>query len=314
MAGGASGGAFMGQSFRMLAAGMSDALGLLQRLGSIGHGRLRSGDVPLLIRALSIPTGGVDLEARRALTALAGRDLGGESGPWLEWWRRRGAELRDRQAASAAAGALFARLRECVLTGRWIEVGELLSERMRRAVPAGELGRVMAASAAALRRAYRESRFAGLRAAGRRGTLAVDWGEEGFEFRELPLVRETGGWRLDALPWGRRLVRMAPRKVETNRQLTQLRPRGRPSVFTAGCSPVALLATLLALAIPAALWRLHWSGLQIPEWLGLAIAAGITGAIVLYFPATLIYHVYLRPLPNSRQLRERLPEARRLRD
>jgi hypothetical protein len=43
-------------------------------------------EVPLLIKALGIHRRGVDGLARWTLQHLAGRDLGGDSGPWLAWW------------------------------------------------------------------------------------------------------------------------------------------------------------------------------------------------------------------------------------
>lgn len=44
------------------------------------------GDVPMLIKVLSMHTPGMAAKARKTLTRLVGRDLGSEPGPWLEWW------------------------------------------------------------------------------------------------------------------------------------------------------------------------------------------------------------------------------------
>jgi hypothetical protein len=112
-------------------------------------------------------------------------------------------------------------------------------------------------------------------------------------------------------------VTVAPRKVATNPRLMQLRPRGRPSVFSGGCSPLALGIMVLTMMIPVTLYllseRFGQLGREIFEWAGGALAIGVTGLIFFSFPATLIYYAYFRPLPNSRQLRERAPEARQQR-
>jgi hypothetical protein len=100
--------------FPKLQAGAEGCLGW----GSSLAGRINPKDVPLLIRALSVRRLGVDDQARRALSRIAGRDLGAEPGPWLEWWaterrsrglsvpapRRPGAAPADRPAKALLRG------------------------------------------------------------------------------------------------------------------------------------------------------------------------------------------------------------------
>ncbi len=58
------------------------------------HQVVAARDVPVLIKALSVHRGRVDADARRMIERLAGRDLGGEPGPWLDWWMRHQASGR----------------------------------------------------------------------------------------------------------------------------------------------------------------------------------------------------------------------------
>ncbi len=170
-------------------------------------GRATTGDVPLLIKALSVRVPGVAADARAALTKLAGKDYGPDPARWQSWWRSREPEVGANATDLEEARLLFARLRGGFMGGDSRAVLSTFSSALRVRWGLGRLEKFVRASEAPLRRAYRDATVTAVRVDGNRGSLVIDWGEWGFEFAGLPLVLEGGRWRVAARPWARKVVR-----------------------------------------------------------------------------------------------------------
>lgn len=133
--------------------------------------------------------------------------------PSTQGWLKAGSKLgRHRKPPGAedelgaAAWDLFNWLRGSVTSGRWEAVYGMLSARLRTGARADELVRYLTRSAPRLRKAYRDAKVRRVRADGARAVLEVDWGRAGFALPELELVRESGSWRFDTVPWAGHLV------------------------------------------------------------------------------------------------------------
>jgi hypothetical protein len=228
-------------------------VGIFNRKHSRKTGR-RVGDVPTLIRALGVTEPGVADDARAALTSLAGVDLGPDGDAWRAWWRQRGPEMARREADRASAADLFTALRHHLLTGQWALVAHTLSASLRSGMAGGELLDFLRRSAPILRRAYRDASVKDVACEGNSAQLRVDWGEVGFEFRDIELCREGGVWKFKGLPWGSRTV---ARSAGASRQMggagCVVRPRRR---FLRNL----LVDAAIVLALPgtvAVLWLVH---------------------------------------------------------
>jgi hypothetical protein len=180
-------------------------------------GRPKTGDVPLLIKALSVRAPGVAEDARASLVHLAGTDYGPDPAQWQAWWRSR---ARQRPAVDddlAEARALFSGLRNGFLSGDLHAILSTFSKALLRRWNRENLGRFLRRSEVPLRKAYRGARVRGLRSRDPRGSLVIDWGDWGFDFSGLPLVLEGGRWKVAARPWSRRVVRTG-RAVEAGKR------------------------------------------------------------------------------------------------
>ncbi len=133
--------------------------------------------------------------------------------PSTQGWLKAGGKLGHHKKPpgaederGAAAWDLFNRLRGSVTSGRWEAVYGMLSARLRTGARAEELVGYLSRSAPRLRKAYRDAEVRRVRAGGARAVLEVDWGRAGFVLPELELVRESGAWRFDTVPWAGHLV------------------------------------------------------------------------------------------------------------
>ncbi len=137
------------------------------------------------------------------------RELTPGPGGWLKAAGKLGRHRRVPGAESAggrAAMELFDRLRSALVGGRWESVHALLSSRLRSAASAVALAEYLRANGAALRKAYRDAVVTRVIGGDGAAVLVVDWGRQGFAFRELKVVCEAGQQRFDSVPWGRQLV------------------------------------------------------------------------------------------------------------
>ncbi len=314
---GSGGGAvYMGAAYQLLAGGLRESLALSGRIG-LSTGRTTIKDTPLLIKMLSVEAEGVAGEARKTLAILAGRDLGAEPGPWKAWWRGQSQALLAHEADCRRAGELFHGLKRDVVTGHWAAVHERLSTELQGRLSAAEAERRLAGLSAVLRKAYRDAEIAGVRLDdddGDGGALLVDWGVAGFAFDELPLVREAGGWRFASPPWADEVIHCPPKAIEARGPL-KVRKR-RKSVFDTWLKwgpAIGVLAALLAI-IQLIIFRDRWlffvpnrvSGM-IMKFLFIVVPIGVCVLLLV----TLIYVVFIRPLPNSRELRRGLRRKRK---
>jgi hypothetical protein len=137
------------------------------------------------------------------------RELTPGPGGWLKAAGKLGRHRRVPGAESPrgrAALELFDRLRSALVGGRWESVYDVLSSRLRRAASAGALAEHLRANGAALRKAYRDAVVTRVIPGEGGAVLIVDWGRQGFAFRELKVILEAGEQRFDCVPWGRQLV------------------------------------------------------------------------------------------------------------
>jgi hypothetical protein len=321
----------MGQAFDMLAKGLKEAFGTFGKIGF--HKGLPSvKDIPVIIKALAVREPGVADEAHSALVWLTGIDCGRDQRAWHDWWREHGPEMARREAERKAAEDLFLELKRDVLTGRWNRVHATLCAGLRSRIGGDELEGFMRRSAAVLRGVYRDAKPAGVKVKGSEARVTIDWGEVGFDFREIGLVREDGGWRFGRLPWGKKAVRQ-PRKVET------WRPAERPTLpfvkRTRSAAPAAPsapgahaeqyiargrrrhlneVATRVAIIFVAigGLWGLYhlctWSetAMVICAWVGIAALFGCV-------PLALLYCMLFGRLRGSREIREDMRAWRKAR-
>jgi hypothetical protein len=240
---GAPGGAvYLGHVFGWIA---NDLRSIIERMG---HVPMRGpdavlGDVPLLIKALDLHEDEVRDDAHRALTRIAGEDLGVEPDPWREWWESKGRELRERRRTEVALERLFVSFRGAVMSGHWQSAAERLGFDARDHGHDVDLAEVMRRNRRALRKAWRDAGIAHIEIDGDRAKLDVDWGKLGFESRELVARRVDDEWRFESPPWGARVVRQ-PRPPAAHAKPArhiQLEPRR--------ISPTAIFMSAILLAI-----------------------------------------------------------------
>ncbi len=194
----------IGDAYRKMGGALQQALKAAGPTG-LHQGSPTIRDLPLVIKALGFEDRSVAEEAHLVLVALCGQDLGREPGPWQEWWSERGQEMIRHEAESKAAKELFLKFARDVLTGQWERAAASLSidaaETVSRA-EAGPLAAQLRESATALRRVYRDAKVSDVRLAlPDQATLSVEWGELGFTFAEVLLVREEDGWKFAQAPW-----------------------------------------------------------------------------------------------------------------
>ncbi|MHC4249008.1 MAG: hypothetical protein ACYS9X_07765 [Planctomycetota bacterium] len=207
---GAPGGAvYLGHVFGWIA---NDLRSIIERMG---HVPVRGpdavlGDVPLLIKALELHEEEVRADARRALTRIAGEDLGDRPEPWREWWDSEGRQLRERRRTEIGIERLFASFRGAVMSGKWQSAAARLGFDARDHGHDVDLTEVMRRNRRALRKAWRDAGIAHIEIDGDRAKLDVGWGKLGFESRELVARRIGDEWRFEAPPWGARVVRQPP--------------------------------------------------------------------------------------------------------
>jgi len=160
--------------------------------------------------------------------------LGREPGPWQQWWEANRESFARQQAEEAAAGDLFRQFRGNVLLGQWDAALAAVSTGAMEGASPENLQRELAGLAQTLRTAYRASSVQGLRLRAAEGVLIIDWGRKGFEFDELPLVRQAEGWRFACRPWDVRLVKKPRKPVQTSPLEFHMRHRRRSVFASAG--------------------------------------------------------------------------------
>jgi len=165
------------------------------------------GDVPHLLRMLEVVDARVAGEAHRALVWITGVDCGRDAVAWQRWWREHGSELAGVEKDREAVRNLFRALKGDLLTGRWAEAVGRLSTRVRATRSDEERAGFIGRYGQLLRKVYRDARAELVSVNGDRGRISVNWGELGFEFTDIEVVRDPEGWRMDRLPWARRVVR-----------------------------------------------------------------------------------------------------------
>jgi hypothetical protein len=251
---GAPGGAvYLGRVYGWIA---NDLRSIIERMG---HIPLRGpdavlGDVPLLIKALELHEDEVRDDAHRALTKIAGEDLGVKPGLWLNWWESRGRELREQRATEVALERLCVSFRGAVMSGKWKKATESLGFDARDHGLEVDLAEVMCRNRRALRKAWRDAGIEHLTIDGDRAKLDVSWGKYGFESRELTARRVDGTWRFESPPWGPRVVRQprppVPRAGPGKRvRLRQTRIGAISVLMAVILAAVALLMALMVARI-----------------------------------------------------------------
>jgi len=231
-------------------------------------------DVPLLIRALEIDDDFTRENARMWLAKLSGQDYGDDVARWEAWWQAERPRLKREEADEHAAEFLFASLRQDVMTGRWSDVRLTMARELRKGMSAADLAAELKAHKRDLRAVFRDAKITSLDLGATEGIITVDWGEVGFESKELPIVREGPEWRFAERPWTGSLVR---RRETEEKELHYHRPGRRPKHERASSlTPLMFLFTVLGILIvfPAAFFM---TGGSVPA---AALAAFLTGPAV----------------------------------
>jgi hypothetical protein len=248
------GGGHYGAPFKMVDNALQDATAIFKKLGP-HKGLPKLGDIPLLIKSLSVAERAVAREAHDALVWLSGMDLGTDPQPWLAWWSEESPRQAHRKRNRKSARDMFGGFKSDVLTGRWESAASRLSRRLREKQSASDCIQFMRQSGRLLRKVYRDARIASLQLSGDSGQITVDWGELGFEFKGIRLVREGGSWQLDSFPWGKKVSVQKrdiaqsndvtfsgsdPTSVESCQPISRRRRRGSLSAGTVGSVLAAL--------------------------------------------------------------------------
>jgi hypothetical protein len=195
-----------------------------------GEAPARLDDIPFIIKTLTFEEEEMRAEARAALKALAGKDLGPEPGPWTEWWNTRGQELLRLRRDEERIEQLFWRLKAAILTGKWDAAVSLVSESERRTDgPEGGAG-WLRAHKKEVRQAYRDACIRDLEieneGKGPLARLTVNWGVLGYEHRDVLVEHSGDDWRFASEPWGGHLVEQPkrPARARKVKHHVKLRP------------------------------------------------------------------------------------------
>jgi len=229
---------------------LADSLDIGKSLVRVRMGKPVVKDIPLLVRALRINDDYTRAHAHMWLKKLAGVDHGTDALAWREWWQRERPKLLRQEADETAAGVLFSRLRDAVMTGHWGTAADALSGDARDGRAARHLVSEMVERRQDLRTAFRDAKVSAVTVVGESGTVNVDWGETGFERDELPVVRERGRWAFTAEPWSGPLVeRPASEAVHAHAPPRKTRRKRGPDSVTVQMAALLLIALVMGVVL-----------------------------------------------------------------